>query len=161
MAKVIVAPDEFVEDDTTSIFLAGGITGCPDWQTEMIQKFKKNDKFTLLNPRRKDFDVSNPKNSQKQIEWEFEALRKADAILFWFPMETLCPIVLYELGCALGRNSTKSTQGLYIGCHPKYQRKFDVEEQVKNMNRVTYGAEWSIVESLNALHKKIIKEYPF
>ena len=37
-----------------SIFLAGGITNCPDWQQQMVQLLHHTD-YMLLNPRRKCF----------------------------------------------------------------------------------------------------------
>ena len=61
------------------------------------------DKGTIINPRRKYFDVKNKNASAEQIKWEFGMLWKADIIPFWFPKETLCPITLYELGSHLSR----------------------------------------------------------
>ena len=51
-------------------------------------------------------------------------LRVADAILFWFPQETLCPIVLYELGAW-----SMSGKTIFVGVHPAYSRRQDVEIQ--------------------------------
>lgn len=108
-----------------SIFLAGGITGCPDWQAEMVQLLVDID-LVLLNPRRKDFPIDDPDAAYQQITWEHDLLRYADAILFWFPQETLCPIVLYELGAWSMATCGKP---LFIGVHPGYKRKQDVEIQ--------------------------------
>lgn len=107
------------------IFLGGGISNCPDWQKEMIERFKDEEKLILINPRRKDFDITDPKASEFQIEWEYRHLHVADAVIFWFPYHTLCPITLYELG-------SKAAQGkrLFVGCHPAYARKFDVTKQL-------------------------------
>jgi hypothetical protein len=33
---VVVAPDPRPEDAELTVFLAGGITGCPDWQSRVI-----------------------------------------------------------------------------------------------------------------------------
>ncbi len=129
---VITAPDlwEGVIHRTAgiqpSIFLAGGITGCPDWQTEAIEGLA-NTKCTLLNPRRPNFPIDDPTASEQQIRWERLHLDNAYAIIFWFPKETLCPIVLFELGAAL--YSTTGTFPLFIGCDPEYARKQDVEIQ--------------------------------
>lgn len=103
-----------------TLFLGGGITGTADWQKEMVAKLFHTD-LTLLNPRRAVFDGS----SEAQIKWEHSHLLRSDAILFWFPPETLCPIVLYELGAWAFR-----PKKLFVGCHPDYKRKFDVEIQV-------------------------------
>lgn len=113
------------------LFLAGGITGCQDWQQEMILQFVShaNDpifsKVILINPRRNDFDVSDPKASDFQIEWERHHLENVDAIIFWFPCETLCPITLYELGVAAAEGTK-----IFVGCHPDYARRFDVQKQL-------------------------------
>jgi hypothetical protein len=61
-----------------------------------------------------------------QIEWEHHHLLRADAIMFWFPCETLCPIVLYELGAWTFR-----PKPLFIVTHPDYARKNDVIIQTK------------------------------
>lgn len=106
-----------------SIFLAGGITGCPDWQQEMVSLLSDTS-LILLNPRRADFPIHNPNAALEQITWEYIHLRFADAILFWFPYETMCPIVLYELGAW-----SMTGKLLYVGVHPEYQRRQDVEIQ--------------------------------
>ena len=70
--KIITAPklykiyDWFNHDN---IFIAGGISNCPDWQNEFIELVsnKLPDTAVLYNPRRFDFDVSNPKDSEIQI----------------------------------------------------------------------------------------------
>ena len=57
----------------------------------------------------------------EQIIWEHKRLSRADAILFWFPEETLCPITLFELGAwsYMGKM-------LFVGHHPNYARKLDI-----------------------------------
>ena len=106
-----------------SIFLAGGITDCPDWQSD-IKNMLATTKLILLNPRRKDFPIGDPNAALEQIRWEHNALRAADYILFWFPCETLCPIVLYELGAW-----SMTDKKVFVGVHPRYQRRQDVEIQ--------------------------------
>ena len=123
---------------TTSIFLAGGITNCPDWQQEMVQLLKDTD-LILLNPRRADFPIHDPNAAREQITWEHDHLRKADAILFWFPCETLCPIVLYELGAW-----SKTMKPIFVGVHPDYARRQDVEIQtglVRPRLEIVYSVE--------------------
>jgi len=78
----------------------------------------------LFNPRRADFPIHDPTAAQKQITWEYEHLRIASTILFWFPKETLCPIVLYELGAW-----SMADKSIFVGVHPEYQRHQDVEIQ--------------------------------
>ncbi len=106
-----------------ALFLAGGITDCPDWQQEMRQRLENTD-WVLLNPRRAHFPIHDPSATLAQISWEHEHLRKATAILFWFPCETICPIVLYELGAW-----SMTDKPLFVGVHPDYSRIRDVEVQ--------------------------------
>jgi hypothetical protein len=108
-----------------SLFLAGGITGCPDWQSELTALLADTE-LTLLDPRRPNFPAHDPLAAPQQIEWEFRHLRKADAVLFWFPCETVCPITLYELGAW-----SMTAKPLFVGTHPDYQRRLDVQVQTR------------------------------
>jgi hypothetical protein len=121
--RYIEAPEEY-DERGPSLFLAGGITGNHDWQAEVVRRLSDLP-LVLLNPRRRDFPINDPSAARGQIEWEFRHLRRATAVLFWFPPETLCPIALYELG---GRVAT--AQPLFVGTHPEYQRKPDVVIQL-------------------------------
>ncbi|MBI3334272.1 nucleoside 2-deoxyribosyltransferase domain-containing protein [Candidatus Pacearchaeota archaeon] len=123
-ARYIEAPEKY-EGHEYSLFMGGGISGCPDWQSDLASLLKDTS-LTLLNPRRADFSLADQAASKMQIEWEFTHLKKADAILFWFPKETLCPITLYELGVW-----SASAKKLFIGTHPDYKRAFDVECQIQ------------------------------
>lgn len=108
------------KNNKVCIFLAGGITGCPNWQDELKNKIPENPNLILINPRRKEWNDSI--ESKEQIEWEFKHLHLADVILFWFPKETLCPITLYELGYWSAKNITN----IFIGIDEAYQRKEDI-----------------------------------
>lgn len=108
-----------------SLFLAGGIMNCPEWQFGTADQLDGEHRV-IFNPRRHDFPIDDPSAAQEQIKWEFDALRIADAILFWFPHETLCPIVLYELGAW-----NMTDKPLFVGVHPDYARKQDVNVQTE------------------------------
>lgn len=110
-------------ETSPSVFLAGGITGCPNWQAVIVE-YLRNTALTLFNPRREQFPIQDPSASAFQIQWEYNHLRKADAILFWFPCETLCPIALYELGAW-----SMTDKPLFVGVHPQYQRRQDIQLQ--------------------------------
>jgi hypothetical protein len=128
--RYVEALTEYEPGPLPSVFLGGGITGCPDWQQEMVTLLKDLS-VAILNPRRANFPIADPTAAPRQIEWEFRHLRKADAILFWFPRETLCPISLYELGawsvCRIGQE----LKPLFIGVHPQYKRRTDVGIQTR------------------------------
>ena len=129
MSKVITAP-ESLDNITTypSIFLAGGITNCSNWQQNVIKRFDEPDldNVTLINPRRENFPIEDPNAATEQIHWEVKALKKADAILYWFCSETLCPIVLFELGAY----ATSGLKKVFIGSHPDYARLQDIQIQM-------------------------------
>lgn len=115
------------------VFVAGGITNCPDWQGYITEQFKDQPGLFLIDPRRDNFDASDPLMSDKQIEWEFYHLHNSDAIMFWFPEETLCPITLYELGVWAGmgfQRNRHNRKQIFVGCHPNYKRRFDVIKQL-------------------------------
>ena len=103
----------------TAVFLAGGISGCPDWQ-RTVGQWLTDTNLVLLNPRREHYP-DDPDAARAQITWEYGYLRRADAVLFWFPCETLCPITLFELGTC-----SRTETPLFVGTHPDYSRKNDV-----------------------------------
>ncbi|WP_443041424.1 nucleoside 2-deoxyribosyltransferase domain-containing protein [Streptomyces sp. B21-083] len=43
--------------------------------------------------------------AREQTAWEYEHLRIADVILFWFRAEAVQPIALYELGAHAARGT--------------------------------------------------------
>ena len=108
-----------------SVFLAGGISSCPNWQAQLLELLRDTD-WLVLNPRREDFDLSDPQMAEMQIEWEYRHLALADTIAFWFPPQTLCPITLYELG-----KWSMTDKPLLIGVDTMYARRFDVITQTR------------------------------
>jgi hypothetical protein len=126
-----------------SIFLAGSITGAVNWQN--IAKEKLLPHFNVINPRRENFDVTNPLDEELQITWEYNQLNGAAMLLFWFSDETLAPITLFELGSFGTRKPT------FIGINPNYKRKRDVEIQMK-LRGIT-----NICYDLNELIDNVIK----
>lgn len=108
-----------------SVFLAGGISNCINWQAEAVKLLEYID-FIVVNPRRADFDITDSKCSTEQIEWEHKHLQLCESILFWFPKETLCPITLFEYGKYL-----VSDKKLVVGCHPEYARALDLDVQTR------------------------------
>lgn len=130
-----------------SVFLAGGITGCENWQSKVVELMRR-EQLTILNPRRKNFPVDDPKAAPQQIYWEYLMMKQADTILFWFPKETLCPITLYELG-----TWTRTNKPIFIGVDPDYKRKIDVEIQT----RLVKGNDFEIFDSMERLVREFIR----
>jgi hypothetical protein len=135
-----------------SLFMAGGIVGCPNWQQELRGHLSECNNLVLINPRRENFPIDDPNAADEQIKWEFNAMVMADAISFWFCEETIQPIVLFELGrwstpchpvlfpdppshqnipgksaVVKIRNEPKK---IFVGVHPNYPRRKDVEVQL-------------------------------
>ena len=144
--KYIECPEIYSKErNEKSLFIAGGITGCENWQNDFVTSLK-NENLVILNPRRKNF-INDEENSIAQIKWEYGHLKKASAVSFWFTSETLCPITLYELGKAQAMKKL-----VFLGVHPDYKRKFDLEVQTSLIR-----PESKIVYSLNDLLKQVIE----
>jgi hypothetical protein len=111
-----------------SVFLAGGISGCPYWQSELAHLLVMTN-YAVLNPRRKEFK-NTPEFAELQIRWEFEHLRKADVISFWFCKESIQPIALFELGVW-----SVSEKPIVIGVERGYPRELDVRVQMGLLGR--------------------------
>lgn len=97
MSQILTAPNK---DDAeyTSVFLAGGISNCKEWQEEVID-YLKDEEVSLFNPRQEHFDVSDKSASRKQIKWEFERLEQMDVFSMYFCNDKSDqPICMYELG---------------------------------------------------------------
>jgi hypothetical protein len=140
--QYIEAPQTY-DGTEVSLFLAGGITACPDWQKHMVAKLKDLP-LVIFNPRRSYFPP-HENAVREQIEWEYTYLRKATAISFWFPKETLNPIALYELGAW-----SMTNKKIFLGVHPNYQRIQDIKIQTSLVR-----PDISIVETLEELHQRI------
>lgn len=104
--EVIQAPRHDTEFGTYkkyfSVFLAGGITGCRDWQDEVIETlcdFPDLDNLKIFNPRRDNFDNTDLNAAYKQIKWENKYLLNCNLVTYFFDAsESVQPITLFELG---------------------------------------------------------------
>jgi hypothetical protein len=140
----IEAPEIRETEALPSVFLAGGISGCGNWQAQIAESLKDLD-IIVYNPRRKKFSLENKNVNKEQIMWEYDHLRKATLISFWFCKETVCPITLFELG-----NFLMTKKPMVIGIDPEYSRKEDVDIQTRLAR-----PEVPIVYSLKELSKTI------
>jgi len=153
MALIIESPNEIYSlenNKNVKLFLAGGISDCPDWQSEILEDLKDIHDLTIYNPRRKNFPMAEKTAAEEQITWEYNKLTEADIILFWFSRGSLNPIVLYELG-KYG-NSSNITKSIIIGLDDEYVRSDDVYIQTK-----LAGHDFPIVHSLKEAVKEIKK----
>lgn len=124
--KVIKAPNP-IGEEYNMVFLAGSIEmgAAVNWQEQVTAALDGKD-LTILNPRRDDWDsswvqsIENPQ-FREQVEWELNALDRADCIIMYFDPNTKSPISLLELG--LYARSTK----LIVCCPEGFWRKGNVD----------------------------------
>lgn len=128
MIEIVQAPNETTSTEGVKLFLAGGISNCPQWQKEISERLLNeqslkdySEKIIIFNPRCKDIPEERP-----QIMWEYDKLGKSDIISFWFSVGSLNPITLFEYGSHL-----KSKKAIVVGCHPDYERRNNVITQTK------------------------------
>lgn len=133
-SEIITSPNNKIDCKHTSVFLAGGISKCKDWQSKVIEELKYDD-ITIFNPRRKEFDVNNKSAAYDQIHWEFDRLEKADIFSMYFcNSESDQPICMYELGRYISRMQCKYPTDwrnrVVISIEEGYKRSLDVIAQV-------------------------------
>ncbi len=124
IAEYVEAPTEYA-GGRPAVFLAGGITDCPDWQA-IAREYFADLSVAILNPRRANFPIHDPNAAHAQVDWEFRHLRRADVVLFWFPASpSPQPIALYELGA-----HAAGGKPIAVGVEPGYLRSTDVVLQL-------------------------------
>ena len=103
--KVITAPEKGWPDHYWTVFLAGGITGCTNWQEQVISElihlsdYYDLSNVVIFNPRRDNFDIADTNAEIEQIKWEYERLKRCNIFSCFFEAnEWLQPIALYEMG---------------------------------------------------------------
>ena len=112
---------------TVSLFLAGSIDQgkAENWQ-ERITRDLSDLNITIFNPRRNDWDstliqdITNPV-FKEQVNWELDAMIRADIILMYFDKDGPAPITLLELG--LHAKSDK----IIVCCPEGYWRRGNVQ----------------------------------
>ena len=105
MATIVKPPQNLDSiPQKRSIFLAGSIEmgKAEDWQALIGNKLQDFD-IVIWNPRRTLWDnsweqsIDNPL-FKEQVDWELDALDRAELIFFHFEAHTKSPITLLELG---------------------------------------------------------------
>lgn len=128
MKRIYRSPENLDEIKVSekTIFLAGSIEmdKAINWQKSCEEAL--SEKYILFNPRRNSWNASwkqqidNP-NFREQVEWELNALEKADMIIMHFVKDTLSPISLLEFG--LYAQSGK----LKVVVDPEFWRKGNID----------------------------------
>ncbi len=88
-----------------SVFLAGSIEmgAAENWQERIERELHGMENICILNPRRDDWDsswkqeIEDPQFNE-QVNWELNAMERADLIVFYFSPETKSPVSMLELG---------------------------------------------------------------
>lgn len=133
--KVVTAIEDYeLSRDEISVFLAGGITNCQEWQDKIISLLKDEidtDKLVVFNPRRKNFPIGDPSASYKQIDWEYRQLERMDIFSMYFAGgESDQPICMYELGRNIIRMQNRFpidwSNRIVVSVESDYKRKQDV-----------------------------------
>ena len=147
MSNTILKPPASIHIDNTqpSVFLAGSIEmgRAEDWQAYITERLTG---FLIYNPRRDDWNpdweqrIDNPP-FKEQVEWELDALDKADAIIMYLSPGTYSPISLLELG--LHATSGK----LAVICPEGFWRKGNVDIvcerfQITQLKNLDEAVDW-------------------
>lgn len=129
MAQNIIAPS-LEKPIFPSVFLAGGITNCKEWQKEVMRELEYEN-ISIYNPRQEHFDVTDKSASFKQITWEYERLEQMDIFSMYFCNDNSDqPICMYELGRNIVRMQNRFPNDwekrIIISVEDGYRRKADV-----------------------------------
>lgn len=141
--KIITAPTIYTpKENEISLFLAGGITNCSNWQNEIIQRIERlrpddiDNDLIIYNPRRENFPIHQSSAAEEQINWEFNNLSRMDIFSMYFCAgESDQPICMYELGRYISqmqiRFPTDWHHRIIISVENGYRRINDVLIQTK------------------------------
>jgi hypothetical protein len=125
MTGYVEAPEEY-DGGAPSVFLAGGITGVPDWQRYAAERLTGH--AVVLNPRRARFRLNDDAAHAEQVRWEHAHLARATVVMFWFPAVEVQPIALLELGAFA--YAGLGAKHIVLGVDPAYPRCTDVHLQM-------------------------------
>jgi len=130
------------------VFLAGSIEmgNAEKWQDKIIKELRDSI-WTILNPRRDDWDSSwvqsiENKLFNEQVIWELDALEAADIIVLWFDPNTKSPISLLELGLFAG------SEKMLVYCPEGFWRKGNVDIVCERNGIPHYETEKDFIEFL-------------
>lgn len=161
--KVITAPEYYApKNDEITVFLAGGITDCPNWQKEVITRLyslpaEKTEHLVIFNPRRDEWpDNVDKEEIRRQINWEADYICQSDIFSMYFTNTEKSdqPICFYELGRYTGHFDIVSYQ---YG----FKRDTDVDCQLE----LIFGAGFKVnknitpIEHADIIFKRYLEEY--
>ena len=143
---IITAPNDFSGyNDKWKVFLAGPIQGAPKWQFTLPEL----DNIVWLCPRRNDGVELNDQTHKDQMEWETQALRASNIILFWIPEEvehvegrSYAQTTRFELGENLGREKR-----IILGVNDNFPGRDYFEYKARKYKNTIFG--WQVYHTLD------------
>lgn len=140
---IVTAPTTYdARINHTTIFLAGGISKCWEWQQacldeiERLSKEKKvnTDNMIIYNPRRPYFKPDAKVHEvNEQVRWEYYYLESCDIFSMYFcESESTQPICMYELGrnVANRQRNKGCIDRVVVSAEMGYSRYLDVALQL-------------------------------
>jgi len=127
--REIKAP-KFVSDKVATIFLAGSIEmGAAEMWQERVVQMLEDSHWTILNPRRDDWDNSWQQSLEderfvEQVQWELQGLETCEKAIVYFAPDTKAPITLLELGLL---SQMKEPEDILVVCPDGFYRKGNVQ----------------------------------
>jgi hypothetical protein len=148
MNKIYKAPEEIpLQNDVKTIFLAGSIEmdKAVNWQKHCEELLE--DDYVIFNPRRNEWDSSwsqtiENNNFTEQVNWELNALEKADIIIMYFANNTMSPISLLEFGLYAQSNKMK------VVVEENFWRKGNIDIVCKRYKVEQFKTLEQLIESL-------------
>ena len=148
--KHIQAP-KFVSDKLATVFLAGSIEmgAAEQWQERVVAMLAQT-RWTILNPRRDDWDSSWEQSMEderfvEQVQWELQGIENSEKVIVYFAPDTKAPITLLELGLI---SQMKEPQDVYVVCPKGFYRKGNVDVVCDRYGITQYD---TLEEACNAL----------
>jgi hypothetical protein len=157
MAKVIHAPDNIDDVKQMSIFLAGTIDmgDAPEWQRDIVKEWDKFD-VVFFNPRRPDWDSDfGSKEVLNQVNWELDAMDKANIILVNILEESESPITIAETYRHAG--SAK----LFVACPKGFYRYDNIKAVCEHYKSPLYNSWDELKEDFEKNMDSLIEAWEF
>jgi len=139
-SELVRSPAPVPADDRLKVFLAGSIDmgGTQDWQAQFARELA-DEGVVLLNPRREDWNpawkpVAEEPEFRRQVEWELDALQRADVIAMYLAPGSQAPVSLLELGLHAGSGK------VLLACPDGFWRKGNVDIVAQRYGIPRYGS---------------------
>lgn len=156
--REFIAPESLIDLSkyTNKLFLAGSIEmGVAEkWQEKVIEEFNirawNKSTWAILNPRRKMFEEMKQSIDDdkfyRQVNWELEAIERANHVLFYFSPETKSPISLLEFGIC---TNFSGKQKIHVVCPDGFWRKGNIDIVCERYNINQHDTLTNAISAIN------------